>query len=118
MQWDEVKNKFNSAISLHRNFYYITPDVTKDDYKPWVNFTFSSSQHQQIGLLGTMEDESQVTSIVHGVNNFIGMPYFWNVEQFLRVCSMNWIIPDYDTAVRELNKGNAIPMDLKVSDWN
>lgn len=74
--------------------------------------------HQQIGLLGGMENYSQKDSLVHAINNFFCIAYFWNLEQFLRICDFSGIIEDYDRAVAKMNRGKAIPVKLTGGDWN
>jgi hypothetical protein len=103
-------------MALHKCFFYVNPnDVKALSNRPWVDVQVPTTALNQIGLLGSMANKSQITSIIHGVNNFIGLPYFWNVEQFLRV-GEHICIDSYDVAVKELNKGNAIPLKLG-SHW-
>ena len=95
MQWSEKKGDFYfSEIKRSTPFVYVNLHDLKNTMtnKPWVEFALIQPLQQQIGLLATMANESQVISIIHAVNDYIGAPYFWNVEQFLRMCEFSLLL--------------------------
>ena len=117
MQWNEKKDDYDFLhMKLHQPFVYVNSHDAKNNM-PWAQFAFIYPTQQQIGLLGTMANESQVTSIIHAVNNYIGAPYFWNIEQFLRMCEFSLLFGSYKTALAEMSKGNALPLKYG-EDWN
>jgi hypothetical protein len=53
MQWDDEKGLF-TLMPLHFIFSYVNPHDAKNTHnRPYVDFALSSTQQQQIGLLGS-----------------------------------------------------------------
>jgi hypothetical protein len=113
----EERGAFSNAELLYPFKYVNREDVDKQVNRPWVDIVLPPAGAMQIGMLGHKEDFNVKTCLIHAVNNFAGLPYFWNIEQFLRICEYCKIIPSYDAALNALNNGEGIPAE-EGKNWN